>query len=182
MHKRALNIKKIECSKSILAVIQEQFDNGLEEVYLILYTLPKVIISQFVNGQWQFPSDFILNDGDVSELRAWNEEKELYLWRVGDYFNGRLLKEVEGDALLAYSEAHLIYGSRYDQDSEMIIDDKLGARFRLAKSLAGSLPEFSKFSYKLINYLEKNELTGLAEIKDSRIVSINLKGVKNGKI
>jgi CRISPR-associated protein (TIGR03984 family) len=180
MHKRALNIKKIECSKSILSEIQQQFDNELEGVYLLLYTLPKVLVSQYLNGQWQFPSDFVLNEDDVSELRAWNTEKELYLWRKGDGFSGRLLEEAEGENLLAYSEPHLLYGSRYDQDSEMIIDDKLGARFRLAKSLAGSLPEFSKFSYKLINYLEKNELTGLAEIKDSRIVSINLKGAKNG--
>lgn len=151
--------------KDIIKLINKEFNKDTYGVYIAADIVDIVALKD---------KKLILYNNEINydllrELRIFDGEKELYIWKCGKSFKYRIRLDIEeqGDIDII-EEYHYIWGTTYDyKDNWTTITEERGTKLHIygQENIKGPL------RYKVINYLDKND-DGTVKFVDSRIAGI----------
>lgn len=148
--------------------------DGLLAVWLV----NRICFGRWQNGSFSFPDEEEPEEMQVLEIRMFNEEEELHLYREGDAWKGRyILDEGTEEKKCVDSMARLFGENKFEPENGYVTLKDEGRKI----SLTVPVEENSKH-YGLItrNYVYRHPRTGQAGYEDYRFYAIvPAKGGKN---
>lgn len=131
----------------------------------ICYAYDKVFIFEIKDGEIILPESIKLNN-NIHELRVFDLDSELYIYRVNDKLKYRYRKDDGTNKDYKDIEMYL-WGSI--KNSGEIVEENRGIRIKLPESLALNFEKAKKVRLKTQNYYQFDE-DGKIFICDSRFV------------
>ncbi|AEE14460.1 hypothetical protein Thena_0828 [Thermodesulfobium narugense DSM 14796] len=157
----------------------EKIQNG----YVVCWLDYAVLFGTVQNGEIKFYNNESPNfNRYLQKLRAFNEKKEIYIWRSGDKFRFRYREDEDssgGDIKIEYIDAEQIMsGSEFKVKGEFIeVSEKRGIRYIISKEFIGNKSIEELNNKRLVlhtrNYIGYNEI-GQAGFVDSRFLKISV--------
>jgi len=136
----------------------------VDEFCLIAYKYHEVLIGTIREGQITIEKPEELTSSHVIEMRIFNADKELYIWKDGAGYKYRLRTDSESEqGTEIYDVFHMLWGEKIED--KHILTEERGMRIKLPFNEPGA-PVF----YKARNYFKYND-KGQIEFYDARLVS-----------
>ena len=141
-----------------------------ENIYLVVYKHHEVSIGEMNGGKLILDRKEELTSDYLKELRMFSPRGELYVWNRGGTFKYRLrIDDVEaGEEKNIYDEAHFMWGAKQDKSDEFAaIEPNRGMRLKFPFKVEDDI---LPLKYRVRNYFEYDEETGLIRFYDARLV------------
>ena len=163
------NIKLLDDLEYDINSIRNRMISEFKDAFIILKEKNKVSIGKIENEVIDFLNEE-LNEIDMFlDIRIFNKEKELYIWKDKDKIKGRIIIDNNYEY---FDETVLIFGENIifnKSCNEIILHGSNSKEFKLP--YLKEIDENSKHIYlKIRNYLNKNSEDGLPYIKCWRAV------------
>jgi CRISPR-associated protein (TIGR03984 family) len=137
-------------------------------VYLLVYKHHEISIGVIRQGEICIEHPEQLTPQYLKELRMFSKNGELYLWNQAGNPKYRLrIDEGEGSNYI-YDEEHIMWGDKPDENDECAVEEtNRGMRLKFP------FPVNNKkrpFKYRVRNYLQEDEKTGILSFFDARLM------------
>ncbi len=170
---------KIKSMKTISTLIDDikinQVPNYIKQESLVIaYFYNEILCGKFLNGIFTFYDNKKLNEEYLKEMRIFNSEEELHIWRNNGSFKGRLKADGQSDKQeYCFDSNQILFGTLSEKlagDFIKISEDR-GTELILPDNGYNVDKGKNRIAVKVRNYIS---YTGnyLADIKDSRFVEL----------
>ncbi|MFN3479883.1 MAG: CRISPR-associated protein Csx19 [Thermodesulfovibrionales bacterium] len=116
MKEKGLELKKIRSTCRLIGSIKHIYETVAqcfsEEAYTVIYLDYKVLIGRFKDSRFHNYNNESFEDTYLQRLRVFDGNKEVYIWRDGDGFKGRLRIDGEGDETDAIDAYQVVFGTK----------------------------------------------------------------------
>jgi len=144
---------------------------------LLAHALDGVIWGKIESGRLLTSSSF--NIATLQELRLFNSEREIHVWRIGDTWHARQI--VDKDDITAddyIEESHILWGTKVTGQNGIFItveDGAQGLRHTVPIDATGVNDKNSRLCLVVRHYFDEDENTGVNYIAYSRLVNLDVK-------
>lgn len=142
------------------------------------------------DGKWHFSYDSFVklcpkfNKDNLLELRIFNEDEEIFIWRTDSGFSGRRIEDTKVDKSEEYTnpeeEDRILLGDRFNEQKDHFTKVSIAGGSMQAVPIVCEEKDFEGGKWplrlKLKNYFEKDENTGIVRVAATRLVKVYKEG------
>jgi CRISPR-associated protein (TIGR03984 family) len=146
---------------------------GENTAYIFLKESNDISIGLYKNKDFIFKDKVLENQNLFIDMRIFNKEKELYIWKTRDIFKSRLRVDGKGEKYDFYDEDLLLFGNKFKVDENfMRLKEERIKEYCIP--INGNITNCNKKKLLIRNYMGMNEEDGTAVIKDFRLLDFRL--------
>lgn len=136
---------------------------------LVFWLRSQILWGSWDGAQLQLADKIVLNETQILEVRAFNENEELHLYRKENGYEGRYVCDGQGPIQCHVDSLSRLWGHRIDYADgyAVLIDEE-----RFLKLTVPCTEKADYYGLVTRNYIEADPVTGQAGYRDYRFVRI----------
>lgn len=156
---------------NIKSRIKEVFNEDM--AYILLKERNEVSVGLYKNKDFIFKNEVLKNQDLFIDMRIFNKEKELYIWKSKDHFKNRFRIDNEGKEYDFYDEELLFWGNKFKvKGNFMELEEEKIKKYYIPINKNVTNNDEKKLLVR--NYIGCNKEDGMAIIEDFRLIDIKL--------